>query len=34
MTTDLRRVYQAVLERWLGDPDPAFRDGGLPGLFG
>jgi hypothetical protein len=27
-------VYQAVLERWLSDPDPAYRRAGaLPGLF-
>ena len=24
MTTDLRRVYQSVLQQWLGDPDPNY----------
>jgi uncharacterized protein (DUF1501 family) len=34
MTTDLRAVYKAVLERWLGDADPAYgKVTGLPGLF-
>ena len=32
MTTDLRALYQAVLQQWLGDPDPAYTDP-LPGLF-
>ncbi len=25
MTTDVRHVYQSVLERWLGDPDPRYK---------
>lgn len=34
MTTDLRQVYAAVLESWLGDPDPLYeRARPLPGLF-
>jgi uncharacterized protein (DUF1501 family) len=34
MTTDMRRVYQAVLTHWLHDPDPLYRRlGALPGLF-
>ena len=35
MTTDLRRVYQALLTSWLQDPEPAYRRryGALPGLF-
>jgi uncharacterized protein (DUF1501 family) len=32
MTTDLRAVYQAVLQQWLGDPDPGYAEP-LPGLF-
>lgn len=32
MTTDLRALYQAVLQQWLGDPDPLYADP-LPGLF-
>lgn len=32
MTTDLRALYQAVLQQWLGDPDPGYADP-LPGLF-
>lgn len=35
-TTELRGVYQATLQSWLGDPDPGFEAGGyapLPGLF-
>jgi uncharacterized protein (DUF1501 family) len=32
MTTDLRTVYQALLQEWLGDPDPAYATP-LPGLF-
>lgn len=32
MTTDLRSLYQAVLQQWLGDPDPSYADP-LPGLF-
>ncbi|HEX7166141.1 MAG TPA: DUF1501 domain-containing protein [Acidimicrobiales bacterium] len=31
-TTDLRAVYQAVLEQWLADPDPTLG-AALPGLF-
>ena len=35
MTTDLRRVYQAILQQWLGDPDPNYSGSfdPLPGLF-
>jgi uncharacterized protein (DUF1501 family) len=36
MTTDLRHVYQAVLQGWLHDPDPAYADartGPLHNLF-
>jgi uncharacterized protein (DUF1501 family) len=35
MTTDVRRVYQTVLEEWLGNPDPDYerRYGPLEGLF-
>ena len=34
MTTDLRRVYEAVLTNWLGNPDPLYRrHAPLPGLF-
>jgi uncharacterized protein (DUF1501 family) len=36
MTTELRRIYQAVLWNWLADPDPVYDDLGydpLPGLF-
>ncbi len=34
MTTDLRRVYEAILQRWLGDHDPLYdRTPALPGLF-
>jgi uncharacterized protein (DUF1501 family) len=35
MTTDLRRVYQSMLEGWLHDPDPAYGAAfaALPGLF-
>jgi uncharacterized protein (DUF1501 family) len=34
MTTDLRRVYQSVLESWLGDSEPLYRKVGIvPGLF-
>lgn len=34
MTTDLRRVYEAVLTNWLHDPDPLYRrHSPLPGLF-
>jgi uncharacterized protein (DUF1501 family) len=34
MTTDMRRVFQAVLEDWLHDPDPLYRKlGPLRGLF-
>jgi len=35
MTTDLRRVYAAVLESWLGDPEPLYERGVRPlsGLF-
>lgn len=35
MTTDLRRVYQAVLESWLSSSDPYYerRQRALPGLF-
>ena len=32
MTTDLRAVYQAVLEHWLADPEPAYA-APLAGLF-
>jgi len=32
MTTDLRALYQAVLEHWLGDPEPGYA-APLPGLF-
>jgi uncharacterized protein (DUF1501 family) len=32
MTTDLRQVYQALLQQWLGDPDPLYTTP-LPGLF-
>ena len=31
-TTDVRQVYQALLQEWLADPDPAYGDP-LPGLF-
>lgn len=31
-TTDIRAVYQALLEEWLADPDPLFGSP-LPGLF-
>ncbi|HUQ39553.1 MAG TPA: DUF1501 domain-containing protein [Acidimicrobiales bacterium] len=35
MTTDVRRLYQSVLQQWLGDPDPLYGKGlgPLPGLF-
>ncbi len=34
MTTDVRRVYQAVLTSWLGNPDDYYTPlGPLPGLF-
>ncbi|HEV2892022.1 MAG TPA: DUF1501 domain-containing protein [Frankiaceae bacterium] len=34
MTTDVRRVYRAVLDRWLRDPDPLYeRIAPLPRLF-
>lgn len=34
MTTDLRRVYEAVLTNWLHNPDPLYRrHSPLPGLF-
>lgn len=35
MTTELRRVYQAVLQQWLGDPDPTYEGKYEPlsGLF-
>ena len=36
MTTDVRHVYQAVLQSWLRDPDPLYTDaetGPLRGLF-
>jgi uncharacterized protein (DUF1501 family) len=34
MTTDVRRVYRAILDRWLRDPDPLYdRIAALPGLF-
>jgi uncharacterized protein (DUF1501 family) len=34
MTTDLRRVYQSVLEDWLADPDPLYKKHRpLGGLF-
>jgi uncharacterized protein (DUF1501 family) len=34
MTTDLRQVYEAVLQQWLGDPDPFYaKYPPLPGLF-
>jgi hypothetical protein len=36
MTTDVRHLYQAVLQSWLGDPDPVYADaagGPLRGLF-
>jgi uncharacterized protein (DUF1501 family) len=35
MTTDVRRVYQAVLEKWLHDPDPLYGTNfpALAGLF-
>jgi uncharacterized protein (DUF1501 family) len=35
MTTDLRRVYQSILQQWLGDPDPNYAGSfdPLPGLF-
>ncbi|HVE75116.1 MAG TPA: DUF1501 domain-containing protein [Mycobacteriales bacterium] len=35
MTTDLRRIYAAVMEHWLRDPDPLYTRGSapLPGLF-
>ena len=33
-TPDKRRVFQAVLDDWLNDPDPLYRKlGPLPGLF-
>lgn len=32
MTTDVRSVFQGVLQSWLGDPDPALGTP-LPGLF-
>ncbi|HUR78917.1 MAG TPA: DUF1501 domain-containing protein [Acidimicrobiales bacterium] len=32
MTTDLRHLYQSVLQAWLGDPDPIYSRS-LPGLF-
>ena len=34
-TTELRRVYQSVLESWLSDPDPLYSSSysSLPGLF-
>lgn len=34
MTEDMRRVFQSVLQDWLGDPDPLYRKlGRVPGLF-
>ena len=37
MTTELRRIYQAVLTYWLGDPDPSYDKSSatqpLAGLF-
>lgn len=34
MTTDLRRVYESVLTKWLHNPDPLYRrHAPLPGLF-
>lgn len=35
MTADLRRVYQALLEGWLQDPDPGYASKypAFPGLF-
>jgi len=35
MTTDVRRVYQAVLQQWLNDPDPLYGTTftPLPGLL-
>lgn len=35
MTTELRRIYQALLEQWLDDPDPSYEGSyePLPGLF-
>jgi uncharacterized protein (DUF1501 family) len=35
MTTELRRVYQAVLQSWLTNPDPGYdkKYAALPGLF-
>ena len=34
MTTDLRHVYEAVLQHWLSDTDPLYRrHPPLPGLF-
>lgn len=35
MTTELRRVYQALLQQWLADPDPGYesRYDPLRGLF-
>lgn len=32
ITTDLRAVYQGVLQHWLGDRDPGYAEP-LPGLF-
>ena len=34
-TTELRRVYQSILQEWLGDPDPGYEGAHepLPGLF-
>jgi uncharacterized protein (DUF1501 family) len=34
-TTELRQVYQAVLQQWLQDPDPSYQNNyePLPGLF-
>jgi uncharacterized protein (DUF1501 family) len=34
-TTDVRQVYQAVLEKWFADPDPIYGTTfpALPGLF-
>lgn len=31
-TTDFRSVYQAMLQEWLGDPEPTYGEP-LPGLF-
>jgi uncharacterized protein (DUF1501 family) len=36
MTTDVRSVYQSVLQDWLGNPDPTYERKYEPikGLFG